>query len=819
MESLSIPPEPAECERRFRAAFAQAAIGVAVLDFQGRIVYVNEALCRMSGYEEHELYQMHFSATLHPDDRESRMEVFRKMVAGEIGSFITERRMLRKDGRTAWARTSVTIPAEASDPRQIIVLIEDITEQKLTEDALRASEERFRIAAENGSDLIYEWDLRTGAVGVFGLEQQRMGDWPMPASYQDWQQIVHPEDLVRLVPEFARHIESGEPYQGEFRVIGQNGKIYHYSNRGQAIRNAAGEPYKWVGLSTDITERKLAEEAVSRLAAIVECAESAVFATDLAGAILTWNRGAEQLLGYTAGEAQSVSLSALFASPALAGEILARIERGESSRLDDAQFLHQNGSQVSVLLTVSPIRQSGGRATGSAVIARDISERKQAEREMAHLALHDHLTGLPNRVLLADRLAASIAAADLDVAGTAVMFVDLDGFKFVNDTLGHETGDTLLQQVAERLSDCVRHGDLLGRMGGDEFMLVLNGVTKDEDALRIAERMAAGLRTPFFVSRHELVITASIGIAVYPRDGTDVSALRRNADAAMYEAKQGGKDRIRFYRPAVSAAFQARLEMETDLRHALHRGEFLLHYQPVFTAADHRLVAYEALVRWRHPERGLLSPGDFISLAEETGLIVPLGEWVLREACNRCRRWQERGKPRVRAAVNVSQLQFARSDFVETVLDVLRQTGLSGDLLDLELTESIVMHDVSGTIEKMTRLRQCGVRISVDDFGTGYSSLGYLSRLPLDILKIDRCFVAMVGENDDAVRLIHGMISLAHSLGKRVIVEGVETEAQLDVLRSLGCDEVQGFLFGRPTALATEDEASPAGAPAQLLIA
>jgi diguanylate cyclase (GGDEF)-like protein/PAS domain S-box-containing protein len=817
VESPSSRPELAECERCFRAAFAQAAIGISIVDSQGKIVYVNAALCRMSGYEEHELYHMHFTATLHPDDRKSRMEVFRKILAGEIGSFISERRMLCKDGRIAWARTSVTIPAEESEPRQIIVLIEDITEQKLTEDALRASEERFRIAAENGSDLIYEWDLGTGAVGVFGVEQQWMGDWPMPLSYEAWQRILHPADLERLPSELARYIESGEPYQGEYRVIGQKGKIYHYSNRGQAVRNAAGKPYKWVGLCTDITERKLAEEAISRLAAIVECSESAIFATDLAGAILTWNRGAEQLLGYTAGQARNVSLGALFASPALAGEILSEVERGESSRLDDALFVHQNGSQVPVLLTVSPIRQSGGRVSGSAVIVRDISDSKQAEREMEHLALHDPLTGLPNRVLLADRLAASIATADLDVAGTAVIFVDLDGFKFVNDTLGHETGDILLQQVAERLSGCVRRGDLLGRMGGDEFMIVLNDVTQDQDALAIAERMAGALGTPFFVSRRELVITASMGIAIYPRDGTDVSALRRNADAAMYEAKQGGKDRIRFYRPAVSAAFQARLEMESALRHALQRGEFLLHYQPVFTAADHRLVAYEALVRWRHPERGLLSPGEFIALAEETGLIVPLGEWALREACNRCRRWQERGKFRVRVAVNVSQLQFACPDFVETVLEVLRETGLSGHLLDLELTESIVMHDVSGAIEKITQLHQCGVRILVDDFGTGYSSLGYLARLPIDILKIDRCFVAPIGENEDAVRLIQGMISLAHSIGKRVIVEGVETEAQLEVLRSLGCDEVQGFLFGRPMAFAPEDEVSPAGAPALLI--
>ena len=309
------------------------------------------------------------------------------------------------------------------------------------------------------------------------------------------------------------------------------------------------------------------------------------------------------------------------------------------------------------------------------------------------------------------------------------------------------------------------------------------------------------LRTPFFVAHHELVITASMGISIYPRDGTDVSTLRRNADAAMYEAKQAGKDRIHFYRPALGAAFQARLELETDLRHALDRDELCLYYQPMYTAADNRQTAYEALSRWQHPSLGFVPPSQFIPLAEETGLIIRLGEWVLREACQQCRWWQDHGKPLVRVAVNVSPSQFARADFVDTVLGVLRETGLPGTLLDLELTESIVMRDIDSAIQEMAKLREYGIRISVDDFGTGYSSLGYLPKLPIDILKIDRCFVTQIGENDAAVRLIHGMISLAHSIGKRVIVEGVETAAQLEILRNSRCDEVQGFLLGRPAHL------------------
>jgi len=773
---------------------------MAIIDSSGTFTYANQALCRMTGYKEHELCGLNFTATLHPDDRAPRLDVFQQILAGQVDSFVNERRLVKKNGDLLWVRTSITVPDGAERPVQIIALVEDITERKQAEDALRAAEERFRIAAENASDVIYEWDLRTGQVAVFGRAQQSLGDWPMPETHAAWARLVHPADLERVAPEFEQYIQSGERYNGEFRIVGRKGRIFHYSNRGQAIRNAAGEPYKWIGLSTDITEAKQAGEAVSQLAAIVQCSESAILATDLAGAITTWNAGAEKLLGYTAAQACALQIGELFSSAAAAREILSQIRHGESSRPDEAVFARCDGSVVPVLLSVSPIRKPNGEPSGSAIIARDISARKEAEKEMAHRALHDHLTGLPNRLLLASRLAESIACSG-PARGTAVIYVDLDGFKFVNDTLGHETGDFLLQQVAQRLSTCIRRGDLLARMGGDEFMVVVNGVESDQTSVSVAGRLQAALRDPFFVAHHELVITASMGIAIYPRDGADVSTLRRNADAAMYEAKQAGKDRVHFYTPALGASFQARLELETDLRRALDHGDLRLHYQPIFSALDNRQTAYEALARWPHPHLGFVPPSQFIPVAEETGLIIRLGEWVLREACRECRWWQDHGQPLIRVAVNVSPLQFARADFVATVLGVLSDSDLAGSRLELELTESIVMRDIDSAIQKMSELRSHGIRISVDDFGTGYSSLGYLHRLPIDALKIDRCFVAQIGEIASAVPLIQGMISLAHSIGQHVVVEGVETAAQLDILRKLGCDEVQGYLLGRPAEL------------------
>jgi diguanylate cyclase (GGDEF)-like protein/PAS domain S-box-containing protein len=794
-----------ECDRRFLAAFTGAAIGMAVIDCTGRLAYANESLCRISGYREPALYRMKFTELLHPEDQAA------------FGSFSNERRLLRKDGSVVWVRTSLTIPTGQGGPTEVIAFVEDISERKLVEDGLRESKESFRIAAENAGAMLYEWDLHTGEVEVFGLGRLRLGAWPVPRKDRAWKSMLHPEDLERVLTESARYIQNGESYSDEYRIVGRNGQIYHYSNRGQAIRNASGVPYKCVGALSDITEARLAEQSISQLAAIVQCSQDVIVATDTMGAITSWNDAAQQLLGYTAAQALCLPIAALFTSADPARRLLALIRQGQSSSgqsssgqaslgqtswLDEALFLHSNGGQVPVLLSVSPIRQSDGKLTGSAIVARDISARKRTEREIAHHALHDHLTGLPNRVLLAEMLADSIANADQDASGTAVIFVDLDGFRFINDTLGHEAGDALLQQVAQRLSAHVRHEDRLARMGGDEFMLVVNNVTEDQAALSVADRLGDALGEPFLVAHHEIFVTASMGISIYPRDGTDVSALRRKADAAMYEAKKAGKDRIRCYRPAMGDAFQEHLEMETDLRHALDREELCLYYQPVFTAADNRQTAYEALSRWPHPRLGFVPPREFIRLAEETGLIIRLGEWVLREACRQCRWWQDHGKPLVRVAVNVSSLQFARTDFVDIVLGVLRETGLPGSLLDLELTESIVLGDVDSAILEMAKLRACGVRISVDDFGTGYSSLGYLPKLPFDILKIDRCFVTQIGQNDAAVPLIRGMISLGHSIGKRVIVEGIETSAQLEVLRALDCDEVQGFLLGRPASLA-----------------
>ncbi len=426
-------------------------------------------------------------------------------------------------------------------------------------------------------------------------------------------------------------------------------------------------------------------------------------------------------------------------------------------------------------------------------------ERKRYQEQLEHQANFDALTGLPNRNLLHDRLRQSVFAQRY-VRSIGVVFLDIDHFKFVNDSLGHNTGDKLLQQVAVRLTQTVRDGDTVARLGGDEFILILSDQPDQEVIYRAMQRILSKVAEPINVDGHELLVTCSAGISLYPQDGPDVETLLRNADAAMYRAKEKGRNNFQFYTAEMNQQVNERLQMEASLRRALERREFELYYQPRVNVKSGALVSCEALLRWQHPERGLLLPERFIPLAEETGLIVPIGEWVLKNACTQARTWQNGRSSPISVSVNLSLRQFKQEALANAVAAALRESGLDPCLLEMELTESLVMHDTDAAILVLTRLREIGVELSVDDFGTGYSSLSYLTRLPISALKIDQSFVHDIKGNDRADEGIvaQAIISLGHNLKLKVVGEGVETEAQFDFLKRHGCDEVQGFRFGRP---------------------
>jgi diguanylate cyclase (GGDEF)-like protein len=439
-------------------------------------------------------------------------------------------------------------------------------------------------------------------------------------------------------------------------------------------------------------------------------------------------------------------------------------------------------------------------------LAKDVTDRTQgldaANKQLRHLASHDSLTGLPNRVLLDDRLSQAIVHAERAGESFAVCVLDLDRFKLINDSLGHRAGDELLKQVARRLTGVVRSGDTVARLGGDEFVLIVGQASVAADAERVAYKVIEALQTSIRIAELEVHTTASIGVAFYPSDGTAIETLYAHADAAMYCAKQRGGSNVQCFEPSMSRATEERVRFEGDLHRALKLQQFELHYQPKINAATKRIHGAEALIRWRHPERGLIAPDQFIPLAEESGLIVPIGEWVLREACRQARAWQAMGLPLVRVAVNISAVQFQRLDLVDTVRRALADAGADARHLEIELTETAVMTHPAESVEILERLSRMGVVISVDDFGTGYSSMSYLRRFPIDKLKIDRTFINNVMRSADDASIVRAIISLAHGLRLKVVAEGVETSDQVAFLHKLGCDQYQGFYFSRPVPAA-----------------
>ncbi len=443
--------------------------------------------------------------------------------------------------------------------------------------------------------------------------------------------------------------------------------------------------------------------------------------------------------------------------------------------------------------------------TGMSMIACLLEDEREASElatvEMEHLAYHDALTGLPNRPLFMDRLILAVAQAGRANQRLAVFFLDLDRFKDINDSLGHSTGDSLIKSLAERIRRCIREGDTIARFGGDEFTLLIPKIDHIEDAAKIAQKILEMLKIPFAVGDHELFMTTSIGISIFPNDGTDPETLVRNADAAMYRAKDHGRDNYQLYAPAMNARALERLALENLLRKALSQRELVLFYQPIADMTTKSIVGVEALIRWQHPELGLVSPAHFISVAELSGLIIPIGDWVLRTACRQTKLWQKRIDPDLTVAVNLSARQFQQPNLTETIAEVLRETGLEAKFLELEITESNAMRNAENTIYTLRELKALGVRIAMDDFGTGYSSLNYLKRFPIDTLKLDQSFVREITTDPTDAAIATAVIAMAHSLDLKVIGEGVETEEQFAFLLRQKCDYIQGYLFSPPQAV------------------
>ena len=680
-------------------------------------------------------------------------------------------------------------------------LIYDVTDRERSGERLREAEQRYRTLVERIPAVTFI-DRADGSDEPLYISPQieaMLGytsrEW---IEGRLWRERLHPDDRERILASDERFEADGEPVDEEYRLLAKDGSVVWVREETVLVRNEAGEPLYVQGILRNITERKWAEERLrsseSELRALFEAMDDVVFEIDAQGRYLSiaptnpalLYRPREELLGKTLHDV----LPARTAEELL-GHIRRSVESRETVKVEYS--LPLDGRKAWFEGTITPLSRES-----VVFVGRDITEHKALEERLAHQALHDPLTDLPNRILFTDRLRQALARAKRRQQPLAVMFMDLDNFKVINDSLGHEMGDKLLVIASKRIRSVLRPEDTVARLGGDEFVFLLED-TDLNGAIHVTERILEKLRRPFSLSGRELFVTASIGITVGDGNGKRAANLLRDADLAMYRAKHSGKARYAIFEEAMNTRALERLEVEHGLRRAIERNEFVVQYQPHVSLATGKVVGFEALVRWEHPERGLLSPNEFVPLAEETGLIVPIGEAVLEEACRQAKEWQElRPSDPPAVCVNLSARQFWEPGLADTVGRSLSETELDPHHLFLEITESTAMSDAPATAATLQELQDLGVCAIIDDFGTGYSSLSYLERFPVDYVKIDRSFVGGLGKEPGAAVLASGVISLAHALGLKAIAEGVETEEQLEQLREMGCDLAQGHLFSEP---------------------
>jgi diguanylate cyclase (GGDEF)-like protein/PAS domain S-box-containing protein len=560
-------------------------------------------------------------------------------------------------------------------------------------------------------------------------------------------------------------------------------------------------------VAVDISDRRRRESTLHRMAAILESSHDAVISASPDGYVTSWNMGATQMYGYTAAEMEGQQVSILEPQER-SGEIdqvLERIRNGERVVRYETIRLHKNGRALEVAVSASPILDESGELAGIASITRDIADTKRAQEIIVFQSFHDSLTGLSNRALLMERLTLCLEKARHGAKRLAVLFLDLDLFRAVNDGFGHDVGDNIFREVARRLLQCVRDGDTVARVGGDEFIVLLPEIARSEDATTVARKLLDAVAQPFELEGRRVDLTTSIGVSVYPDDGQDPEALLRNADAAMTRAKEKGRNNFQLSVPELTEESLRRLSLQAGLRQAIENDELVLHYQPVLSLATGRIVELEALVRWQHPRNGLIMPNDFIHVAEKAGMMVSLGEWVLAKAAEQTRIWQNAGFPDLRIAINLSPSQFHEKNLVSNVRRVLTETGLPAETLEIEITEGVAMEDAEITVANLLALRDLNVGVSIDDFGTGYSSLSYLKRFPVTTLKIDRSFVTDVVTNAADAGIVRAVVAMAHGLKLNVIAEGVETKEQFSYLRENGCDALQGYWFSRPLTVSGVD--------------
>ncbi len=801
-------------EGKYRNIFNFAPVGIYQSTTDGIMLTANPALARILGYASpEELLNLTMrDVYLRPEDRDESVKEY--LQSGFAGDYELEWR--KKDGSTIWVQLSAHAIQSQEGDYLFEGFVFDITERKQAEASLASANAQRKAVLDAATRVSIIATDATGIITVFNSGAERM------LGYISREMIGRETPLILHLPsELASHAallseELGETVQGFDALIrraairgADEGEWTYVTRSGEyrtvylsvtALRAEDGSLTGFLQVANDVTERKQAEETLRKQTAAMTASMDGIAIVDEHGTFTYVNDAMAKLFGFPSAEPLlGQHLSILYDT--------AEFEKFETTILPavrergrwrgEANGLRRDGVLFPQEISITTIDRGG-----MVCVVRDVTERTYAEEQIKHLAYHDALTGLPNRLLFKDRLTVALSHAQRAHERLAVLFLDLDRFKVINDSLGHTAGDQLLQAVAWRIQSCVRESDTVARLGGDEFTLLLPQLTHSEDAARVAQKILQAVQHPFTVEGRELFITTSVGISLFPEDGEDAETLIKNADTAMYQAKAEGRDNYQLFNAVVNAKALLRISLEHGLRRALVNDELVVYYQPILDLQTLRITGLEALLRWQHPDLGLIPPSDFIALAENTGMMPPIGLWVLRTACLQTKAWHDRGFNEISLAVNLSVTQLQQPDLVERVRQVLVETELPPQFLELEITEGSAMQNPELSARTLVELKKLGLRISLDDFGTGHSSLSYLKRFPIDTLKIDQSFVRDIITDPDTAAIVSAIIAMTHSLRLKVIAEGVEYAEQANLLKEYGCDQMQGFFVKAPVPAA-----------------
>ena len=803
-------------ENKYRVLFEDSADANWLMDEKG-FLDCNSAALQMFGYSAKDefIHPADISPPNQPDGTLSRVAADQHIASAFLkGEERFEWLHQRKNGSLFPAEVCLTALTLSGQPK-LLATVRNITERRRAEEALMQEQNLLRTLIDNLPDFIYAKDTNNRFLLANEALARRMGAASSNELLGKSDSDFYPPDIAaKYAREEQQIMQSGQPVidREEATVDATTGQVLWHTTTEIPLRGQDGSVKGLLGIGHIITERKRWEESLrdseSTNRATFEHAALGIAHVAPDGRFLRVNDKLCAIVGYTREELINATFQDITHPDDLGADLdqVRQVLVGKIKTYSlEKRYLRKDRSIVWVNLSVSLVRADSGSPRHFISIVEDITERKRTEERVQFLAYYDALTELPNRALFKDRMLTAVAGARRRKEKLALLFMDIDRFKTINDSLGHAVGDLLLRSVAERIKGWARAQDTVARWGGDEFLILLTGLRDETDAAVAAERLMDAMHGEFTVQSHSLNVTCSLGISVFPDHGLGVDTLVKNADAAMYCAKEYSRNNFQFFTEKMNSEAKKRLTLEHGLRKVLERDELFLAYQPQMDVATGRIIGLEALLRWQHPKLGVVPPDEFIRIAENSGLILPIGEWVLRTACTQLRKWHEEGLLAVPVAVNVSAVQFRHENFRELVRKVLRETALSPEYLELELTESVLLSSVDVTLPVLQDLKAMGVRLAIDDFGTGYSSLSYLRQFPVSKLKIDRSFVQDVALNPDDAAITAAIISMAKSLNLRVIAEGVEDEAQMAFLREHRCDEIQGYYFSKPL---TVDEAA-----------